>query len=126
MSSLNATQFGYHGTGADLKKGDIIEPGAGRQVWDRLGSSEHSYYEAPVVPSDTTPEEYGNPRRMARDMASGWADSASQKLGGDPKVYFVQAHGQSEEDPNVGGSARRAPKLEVLRRAPFNPNYAGD
>ena len=124
MPSLNMEEFGYHGTSASLNKGDLIEPGGGAQVWSRLSSGSHAYYESPTVPSDVPAAEYGNPRRMARDMASGWAASAAESSGGSPHVYFVKALGGHESDPNVGGgAARRAPRLEVMRRATFNPKW---
>lgn len=120
-------QFGYHGTSASLKKGDIIEPGGGATTWEGQSSFQHSYYESPVVPDDVPASEYGNPRRMARDMASGWAASSVDRTGGTPNVYFVKALGEHAADPNVGGgAARMAPKLEVIRKAPFNPRWDGE
>lgn len=79
---LNQQQF-FHGTTADLRQGDIVEPGHPSTYPEGFSDSRYAYA-----------------TRNQNDAAT-YADWASQETHQEPRVYEVTPLGPHEPDPVV-------------------------
>lgn len=101
---LNRVQF-YHGTTAELGQGDTIEP----------GHPENYPVDEKTYPNPGSDVYFTSNQRMAQ----GYADRASGKRGGYPKVYEVEPTGDYEpHPPDSTHGYRSGSPLRVLRKLP--------
>jgi Rifampin ADP-ribosyl transferase len=103
--AMNKTQF-FHGTRADLKPGDLIEPGHGKN-WDASHST----------------KVYFGDRDVANRFATGDHFSPGEKPG-QPKVYPVEPTGKHWKNANVEGNAR-ASRSPLRVTGPAEPWHMG-
>lgn len=102
----------YHGTSAELKPGDLIEPG--HEANFDVSKPGHVYF--------TDESRYGS--------AVNYAKHTARTRGGQPHVYKVEPTGDVERDPDFavsGGSYRTKHPLRVVEEDDFwktDPRFA--
>jgi Rifampin ADP-ribosyl transferase len=91
----------YHGTGADLKPGDMV---TGNRESNLVTGVMHPHVYATTQPG------------WARVYAQ-YAGGGSRKYGGNPRIYEVEPTGPIEDDPTKGGkgAVRSLHPMRVVR-----------
>ncbi len=97
----------YHGTAADLSPGDMVQPSSAREKESHVHDYEGKPYGANIDYAHATSN---------LDRAKVYADRASEKFKGNPKVYVVERLGEHNDVERLGIEARSVKGFRVVGR----------